>query len=387
MSLRAWIEDRYKKSWTLIVDLGEDPVTGRQDRRAKSIKKKDFPNKSDAKDELRRWQNEIESGFLVNRSNLTFAKYIEEWSANYCSTNLAKSTQVSYKNALDKHIIPLLGKIPLQKLSPMHLQSYYTIRLQGGRLDGREGGLSPTTVLYHHRIIHEALRHAVMWGLVHRNVAEAVKPPRKADYEPVSLTPDDVARIWAVADEPFKTIILIAFLTGMREGEIIGLHWEDFDGECLQVERAMEKLPKAAYNEKPPKRGSKRRITLPERLQEVLSSQKQPGATGLMFRGSRLGKPLNRGTLYHRFIRYAQAAGIQGARFHDLRHAHATMLMASDTNPRLVQQRLGHQSVQITLDTYSHVSPGMQDLVAKTIDRLIGQRFSNGFADSSKMVQ
>lgn len=389
------LEKRSKSSWTIVIELGRDPVTGKRKRITKSVK----CNSKKAKKIMHEMLHEIETGTFVKPTELTVAEYLKQWLKNYCETNLAPSTFASYKMIIEKHLIPNIGGIKLPDLQPMHLQSYYTKALKKGRANGK-GGLSPRTVEYHHRVLREALNHAVKWQIIKRNVADAVNPPKQRKPEIKVLDREEVKKLLLVASEQSQEdyeIIYTAIYTGMRRGEIIALRWQDVDLEkgVAQIRRSMLRLPDQGYVFREPKtKRARRQIALPQSVVEIFKSIKKRQAKNRLQSGGKYkteydlvfcredGEPLDPDTVSHRFKDIAKKAGFTELRFHDLRHTHATLLLKEGVHPKVVQERLGHKTITLTLDTYSHVLPGLQEEAAKKLENILsptkGQRNGNG---------
>lgn len=370
--LRGHVEKRGKSRYYTIVfehDPKPDPNNPTKTKRNREYIATDITDKRDALKQMDRIRLERAQGTYVAPSKLTVGDFISRWLEAH-SINLAPSTYLSYKSCIDNHIIPGLGKILLTNLTASHLESFYADKQ-------KHSGLSSTTVLYMHRIMTKALKYAVKNNLVRRNEAEIAEAPKKREAELHVPTLDEVNAIWQVAKEPYKTIIQTAFLTGMRIGEVLGLKWDDIQDGCIFVNRAVQKLPGEEVSFRDPKRGSRRTVVMSRGLANALAAYKERTKTREYVFEGESGKPVSGSAVYHNFVKYAKAVGLEGIRFHDLRHAHATMLMGHSLDPKVVSNRLGHQSVKITLDTYSHVSPGMQGIVAQTIDRLVGRRFGD----------
>ncbi|WP_084665658.1 site-specific integrase [Thermanaeromonas toyohensis] len=377
------LEKRYKSSWTIVIELDRDPVTGKRKRITKSVK----GTKKEAEKEMVRMLNELERGTYVEPSGMTVGEYLLHWLEAYCKPNLAPKTLQSYSYIIHQHLIPALGHIKLDKLQPLHLQEYYSKALQSGRKDGK-GGLSLRSVQYHHRILHEALGHALKWQLVHRNVAEAVEAPRYKRPDVKALSPEEVNKLLAKAKEinhPDYALLVTAVYTGMRQGELLGLRWQDIDmtAGVAYVRQILQKLPGQPVMFKEPKtQAGKRQVVLSPAVIDILKAAKKQQAEnrlrlgqayqdyGLVFCREN-GLPLDPFTVTHRFKKLAKLAGFPELRFHDLRHTHATLLLAQGVHPKVVQERLGHRSITLTLDTYSHVLPTLQKEAAAKVEEAL----------------
>jgi integrase len=247
--------------------------------------------------------------------------------------------------------------------------------MQNGRRDGK-GGLSPRTVRHHHRTIHDALQHAVRWGLVLRNVAQAVDPPRFSNKEMMTLDQVSVQGFLEVARESeyFPLFHLLLF-TGMRRPEALGLHWQNINLDLLtlSVVHVMHQLKGGTVMFREPKSARSRRLVdlTPSSglvLREWRSHQEavlgRPISSNDLIVTLPGGSPMLPDSVTHAFTKLVRAHGFNGLRLHDLRHSHATLMLQQGIHPKIVQERLGHSSIQVTLDIYSHVAPGMQRAAA-----------------------
>lgn len=370
------LEKRHKGSWTIVIDLGRDPLTNKRKRLVRGFK----GNKREAEKELARLINEYETGQYIEPSKIKLGQYLLRWLEDYGRPNLAPTTYYSYSKIIEKHIIPVLGNIILNKLQPMHLQQYYSQKLQT---------LSNRTVLYHHRVLKEALSHAVQWQLLSRNVADAVQAPKnkQKDIELPDLKNIDRLLNAAIEHQDYE-IILCALFTGMRRGEILGLRWHDVDlkKNMIFVRNTLQRLPdKGLFFTEPKSKKSRRQILMPQFLSNILQNHRKRQLEeklrlGQLYQDHDLvfprpdGTPQDPGQLSHRFKDLVDNIGLSGLRFHDLRHFHATLLLAENINPKKVQERLGHQTISLTLDVYSHLIPSMQNEIAQKLDDIYGHR-------------
>jgi len=375
------IVKRGKNSWSVIVDLGRDPVTGKRRRAWQSVK----GSKREAERLLTQLLHQRDQGIDVLPGKLTLGEYLERWLRDYAEPNTAAKTYRNYQDVVRRHLIPALGSLPLTKLRPQHIQAHYSQALQGGRLNGK-GGLSGRSVLRHHQVLHTALRHAVRWQLIASNPADAVEAPRGERHEIHTVGPEEVRALLAAADKtPLGTLIELAVMTGLRQGEMLGLRWEDVDLDAgtLHVRQVCQWLPGQGFAFKAPKTaGSRRAVALaPEtvrRLRQHRARQAEEklalGAAyadhGLVF-ATPLGTPLDPANLRRAWTRIVRDADVGHLRFHDLRHSHASLLLQNGVHPKIVSERLGHSGVGITLDIYSHVLPNLQAEAAAGLERLL----------------
>jgi integrase len=288
-----------------------------------------------------------------------------------------------YAELCRKNLAPLLGGLALTKLQPAHISQAYAKALASGRRDGR-GGLSARTVTHMHRILREALQQAVRWQLLARNPADACRPP-KVERKRMQVLDASATAAMIEAARPYSIFmpILLAVTTGMRRGEIAALRWKSVDLEAGQLAViASTEQTKAGCREKETKSGRGRTIELPAMLVEELRKHRLRQAQTLLSIGIRVtpdhhvimrpdGMAVTPNGLTASYKTFLNARGLQRVRLHDLRHTHATHLLAAGIHPKIASERLGHSKVGITLDLYSHVMPGMQSEAATKIDALI----------------
>jgi len=287
-----------------------------------------------------------------------------------------------------KHLIPGLGNIALTQLKPEHLQRYYAGKLSAGRCDGK-GGLSPRTVRHHHVTLHDAIEHAVKWGLLSRNPVDAVSPPRYQRPVWHTLSEDDINTLLEGAkDTSYYALFYLALFTGMRRSELLALRWCDVDLLLCQVHvtRTLHHLRNGGIVFRAPKTDKGRRmVALSPSAALVLAEhrERQEGTRvmlGVPLKDDDLlfsalnGQPLLPDTVTHTWIKLVRRVGLAGIRLHDARHSHASLMLKAGVHPKIVQERLGHASIQITLDTYSHVTPGLQEAAAARFDELVAPK-------------
>jgi len=380
--MKGSVRQRSKGSWEVCLDYGRDPVTNRRLRHFESVK----GTKKAAQQRLAELLVSIEQGSYVKPKRITLVEWLNDWLGGYVATNCSPRTAQSYQSEVRRHLIPALGAIPLAQLQPQHLQNYYACALSQGRVDGK-GGLSARTVQYHHRILSEALSHAVKMGLLIRNVAEAVDPPRPEQKNMATLVPEDVPQFLEAAHEtPHYVLFYTALYTGMRLGELLGLRWCDVDLDIasLSVVQALYKRSGVCKMIRPKSSHSRRQIALSPSLALLLRQYKGDQQAQRILLGKPLvdsdlvfchpdGRPLDPGVVSHTFAKVLRKAGLPHIRFHDLRHSHATLLLKAGIHPKIVSERLGHANIGITLDTYSHVLPGLQEKAAERFDNLLAR--------------
>jgi integrase len=323
-------------------------------------------------------------GPLPELTSLTTGDYLESWLSQVRGRVRGRTYQ-GYAGLLRRYAIPLLGPVPLKDLHPLHLQHLYGQLLEEGA-GGYRDQLSASTVLNLHRVLVQSLGWAERFGLLERSPAKAARPPRPRRAEPKVVDPALASRILeATSGTPLELPVAIALATGMRRGEILGLRWGDLSPDlcAAHVRRSLQATGEALVFEEPKTKRSRRSVALPAFLHPYLERQRADQARrkedlGDGWIDSDLaidagdGSPVNPDSMSSAWRFLVLRAGLPHVRFHDLRHAHATLLLCQGVHPKVVSERLGHATVGITLDTYSHVLPSMQSEAAAAIDRLFG---------------
>jgi integrase len=374
--MRGHLRERSPGHWAIVID-ARDPQTGKRKRRWHSFE----GTKREAQVECARLLTEIKNGTNVDPSRMTVAAFLERW-IEHMEGQVSPRSHERYAEIACKNIVPLLGGLGLTKLQPAHISQAYAKALTSGRRDG-SGGLSARTVTHMHRVLREALQQGVRWQLLARNPADAVKPPKVERRQMSVLDTDATAGLIEAARATALFVpILLGVRCGMRRGEVVALRWRNVDLERGQISVvASAEQTDQGVREKEPKNGKGRTVVLSATEVEELRSHRVQQAQRLLALGVRLsddhhvvaradGQALQPRSLTHAFVKFARAHGFQ-IRLHDLRHSHATHMLASGVHPKIAQERLGHSSVGITLDLYSHVLPGMQAEAVNRVDAML----------------
>jgi len=370
------------QNWSIVVELPRG-VDGKRRQRWVSIR----GSKKDAEKELRKLLHAMDEGTFVEPGKITVAEFLERW-LKHATDKVAPKTHERYSEIARKNLIPAFGSTPLAKLQPLQIEEFYTEALRTGRKDGR-GGLSPQTVVHFHRVLRAALNQAMKWCLVARNVADAVEPPKVERSEMQALDEAETARLIGAAEGTrMYAPIMFDVSTGVRRGEMLALRWSDLDlaNASVCIQRSLEQT-RAGLRFKETKKGKGRTLSLPDITVEVLRMHKAKqdqlrelfgdgyNPENLVFcrDDGNIWKPESFTDEYFHWTRKVKVK----VRFHDLRHSHATHLLQLGVNPKVVAERLGHSSVGITLDRYSHVLKGMQEEAAQKIDSLLRTALEN----------
>jgi|SRR5215211_360159 len=317
-----------------------------------------------------------DKGITYDSGNLTMGEYLERWLEDSVRGSVKVTTYQSYGSLVRLHVCPTLGGTKLSALTPAHLQGLYRSKL--------DECLGPKSVKHVHTTLHRALKQAVRWGLVPRNAAAEADPPRVRTPEMKPLSPIQARTLLDVArTNRLEALYVLAVTTGMRQSELLGLGWEDVDLEAktVQVRRTLTLAKGGPRLTEPKTRGSRRSIRLTASAVAALQRHRERqeaerrGAGGrwddswnLVF-CTRRGTPIRRDNLHdRRWKPLLRRAELPDVWFHDLRHTCGTLLLMKGVHPKIVSEMLGHSSIAITLDTYSHVMPGLGEAAAKAME-------------------
>jgi integrase len=364
-----------KGQWYAVIDVLVDRKRKRRWHKLEHCK-----GKREAEKACERLIAQQAEGTYVDPSRMTVAAFLERW-IDHMQGQVSPRSHERYAELCRKNIVPLLGGLTLTKLQPVYISQAYAKALASGRRDGK-GGLSPASVHYQHRVLKKALGQAVKWRLLPGNPVDAVDPPRVERTTMRTYDMAQTAEALALA-RPTRLYVpvLLALLCGLRRGEITALRWRnvDLDAGQLAIVESTEQTSKATRL-KETKTGRARTVALPslvveelrrhriEQAQELLRiGIRQDGESFVYTREDR--QPMQPRSLTHAWDQFrARTTTLPRIRFHDLRHSHATHLLASNVHPKIASERLGHAKVGITLDLYSHVLPGMQADAAARVD-------------------
>jgi integrase len=371
--VKGHIRERSPGHWAIILDIQD---AGKRRRKWHSF----TGTKRQAQSECARLITEVESGEYVEPSKVTLAEFLNRW-LKYIKPNVSPRTHERYEQIATKNIGPLLGAKVLSKLQPIEISEAYAKALENGRRDGK-GGLSPRTVHHMHRVLYSALNQAERWKLINRNPAALLEKRDRPKIERKPVTTIDTpttATVFDTARERRLFIpLVLAALCGLRRGEITALRWRsvDLDAGQLAVVASTEQTDAGAIREKEAKSGKTRTVALPLMAIEELRRWRVAQAEELLKLGARAddnwhvvtqayGSPLQPRSLTHVMSAFLKEWNVT---LHGLRHSHASYMLASNIHPKVVQERLGHSSIAITMDIYSHLMPNMQGEAAAAVD-------------------
>jgi integrase len=336
--------------------------------------------RTQVRDKLRDALRDEATGRSMPSDRLTVAAFLHQWLEDTVRPSTRPSTYSSYASIVRLHLEPGLGHLPLARLSPQQVQAFLNAESRSG--------LSPRSVAMERAVLRGALGRAERWGLVTRNVAKLAEPPRVPRRQVTPLSPEQ-ARIFlaAIQGDRLEALYLVALGVGLRQGEILGLAWSDLDlaAGTLTVRHALQRVEGKLILVEPKSLTSHRTVALPALVHEALRAhrirqlQERLGAGArwhddprdLVF-VSTVGTPLDGITVTRRFQALLKSAGLPHQRFHDLRHACATLLLTQGVPARTVMEALGHSQISLTLGTYSHVSPALGRAAAERMNDLLG---------------
>lgn len=363
--MRGYIRKRGVNAWQLVYDAPRG-ADGKRRQRYETVN----GNKRQAEARLAQVLQEVNTGRHRDPTKLTLGEYLDLFLRDYAEVNCRPRTVQGYRDIVRGYLAPALGHVRLSRLTAHEIQQLYAGELRRG--------LSPLTVRHHHRLLHRALEIAVTWELLDRNPARRITLPSVGKSPARALTAEEVRVLLnAVRSTPYYLPVHLALYTGLRRSEVLGLRWEDVDieGRALRVERTMIYLKGQGQTWSEPKtRGSRRLVALPEAAASLLRdrwerTEPMPEHQVCALDDGRLMKP---DTLTGAFIRLARGCGLEGVRFHDLRHTHATLLLGTGTPMHVVQSRLGHQSITTTVDIYGHVLAEADVAAGEAFGRAVG---------------
>ena len=368
------------EKWEAEVYLGKDE-SGKKIRKSKR-----FKLKRDAKN----WANEMEikkqNGLIINQKNYTIKKLFEEWLEEYAS-NKSPTTFDGYKMIVRSHINPALGDLKLEDINARHIKKYLKTKEKNGNKNNSQG-LSTTTLRQHYHIFSSAFKYARKWDLMTNNPLRKIEPPKKSKYKAKALSKDQVDKLLNTAKKTNLWIyrfIYTAFSTGVRRGEILGLRWPDINIDenkifirntivKTQNNSALEKIPKSSEGIRP--------ILISEKLTNIFKKMKKSQIEKGNYSDSNNkkyvfcmndGRKVKPRTAYNRYNKIFKKANLNQFNLQSLRHTHATFLLQANVHPKIVQERLGHGTIEVTINIYSHVVPSLQQKAVQQFETFLNQ--------------
>ena len=396
MASSGWVEERGKGRWRLSVNCGANEDGSRKIIR-ETVKAK---NRDAALKKLGLFIKKIEQGEYIEPTKQTFKVFVEKWLKTHAEKSLAPKTLYRYHQLLDSRIIPALGQIKLDKIKPIHLIDFYSNLTEDGiREDGRSGGLSERTILHHHRLISSILQDAVEWQIIPSNPASKVPPPKVHMKHSKFYDEEEIKALMSAVETEatkHKALIYLAVFCGLRCGEIMGLEWKDIDFEknLLMVRQAGQYIPgQGAFTKEPKNESSRRMISMPLRVLNVLSQHKAEQdevaekLEDLWHESERVfttrdGKAAHPEWPSQWFPKFLRRKNLPPLPFHGLRHTAATIMISQGADVKNLSSRLGHANTSTTLNIYSHALKSIDRDIAEKTDAYIEKMFSReGQAD------
>jgi integrase len=327
-------------------------------------------------------RHRAEQGSLGTRAadKESVAAFLGRWLTATAAT-LKPMTATAYADIVRVHLVPALGRHRLAALRPEHVQAFHAAKLAAGQ--------APSSVRKYHAVLHKALKDAMRWGQVARNVCDAVDLPAASRKELHPPSVADLTRLLGcaeTAEDPLRALWNVALYSGCRRGELLALTWADvdMDAKTLTVRRTLVSATAGLPRFGEPKTAKSRRtVTLPAPAVEALRAHRQRQLADRLALGpdyasydlvfsTRLGTALQARNVHRSFKAALGRAELpMTVRLHDLRHAAATMLLQAGVHPKVVSERLGHSTITLTLDTYSHVVPGLDADAAARLERVM----------------
>lgn len=369
--------------WEFTLYTGNLDSNGKRER----IYKGGFKTKKEAEKIVANIVTQLEKGIYVTPQKLTVSEYLDKWLKEYASTNVRYSTYKRYEQIVRVHIKPYMGNCELSKLNPLTIQEFYTHCKE--KLNN-----SSTTIRHYHSMLHKALKQAVSWRLISINPADAVQAPKNAERQLQVYNQDELNRLLdRLKSMSVYYATMLSATTGMRLGEVAGLTWDkvDLDKGIIYVEKQLQEVNGTLELLPLKSKSSNRKIVLLDftikELKRLKIEQKENKlqyseyyqGSNFVIRQKETGLPYDPDYISRNFRRTLKEYGIceqlqiPYIRFHDLRHTHATLMLKANIHPKIVAERLGHSSINLTLNTYSHVLPDMQQEAVSKLNDIIAK--------------
>ncbi|KAB2954251.1 site-specific integrase [Heliorestis acidaminivorans] len=380
------VEGKRSTSWRVIIDLPKGPE-GK--RRQKSLTYPGMMKKREVEKKLREMLQEIDGGTWIEPQKTTLAEFLESWLQEHEDT-VSVATARKYRNVIDCHIVPAIGDIPLQKLGPLDVQRLIEQLKTRGNKKEKGGELSPTTIKYVIRFLRFALKRAVETGLIKKNPTEGAKIPRQERKEIDILSENEIGRLFDLLKGSYiYGPAKVAFHTGARLTEVLGLTWDcvDLEGAKIRIEKAYR-----YFNDDgeplfttPKTKAARRTIGIDPELVAFLKEHRieqekaRRWSTGGAWASSHDlvftmgdGSPIIPGALSSLFSQKMKKAGI-ATTFHGLRHSHVSILIKAGVPITTISGRVGHANPSITHSVYAHLLEGMDDQAVNAFAALMSQ--------------
>lgn len=368
--LRKRIGTNGDVSYQLTAEGDRDPLTGKRERKYKTVK----GTKKQAEAELRKMITDLESGSVITMSSVKLSSWMNTWLTTYLP-NIVQSTRDGYQEKINTHIIPTLGHIPLKSIKTNDVQIWINDLMNKGK--------SPKTIRNVYNNLNAALEKAVVLRMIPHNPCKGTVLPKLQTYQAQVYNVADIQRALAAADTlSIYLIILLGASVGLRRGEMAALQWSDvnFSNSTISITQnrvhtsngVIQKAPKTKSGNRTIKIGSDVITALHDAKEVYDEMANQPGFKDLgyvIFKDN--GEPFHPDSITQKWERFVAKHNLPQIRLHDLRHSNATALIAAGVSAKVVQHRLGHANVSITLNTYTHVLPSMDEEAAEKLDNAL----------------
>jgi len=360
------IYQRADGTWCATVSVGYDNDGKRRRRTLFGATKQQVQEK------LGKLSREVTHLSDIEPQRIKVGEYLDRWLKDGAKPRVRTTTFANYERAVKLHIKPYLGGLQLVRLSGLNIHGLYSTLEQAGK--------SPETIRLTHAVLHRALRQAVKWRLIPFNMCADVDRPKVEKKSLSPYTAEQAKALLAAAQgDRYEAVYVLAVTAGMRLGELFGLQWSDVNltGKAIMVQHALVELSGKLTLTEPKTARGRRRIELPDMAIEALkrhqARMREEGLAGVGYVFcNREGRPLRRSHFhFQQFKPLLERANLPDIRFHDLRHTSATLLLSQGVHPKVVQERLGHSQISVTMDTYSHVLPSLQLEAAGKFDQML----------------
>lgn len=377
-SIRKRVTSGGKISYQITLETESDPVSGKRRRQFKTV----HGTKKQAEAIMRRMIQEIESGGIAAPSAMTVGDWMVKWLGEF-RPNIETTTREGYQEKIDNYIVPVLGKIPLKDLRTESIQCWVNGLSQRG--------LTAKTVRNAFNILNPALKKAVVLRMIPHNPSEGVELPKLVHPE-VSIYDTALCKraLQAARGTDMYLIVLLEVMTGLRRGELVALKWShiDLDSEVIHICENTVRANGGTITKQPKSKAGNRSIAIGSEVVEELRQAKAEYEIDRKSYGAGFhddgyvihqedGKPFRPDSVTHKWRNFEKKNGFPHIKFHGLRHSNATALIQAGVSPKVVQQRLGHADVSITLNTYAHVTKTMDQDAATKLDTLVFSSPSN----------
>ncbi|MFT8319294.1 MAG: site-specific integrase [Bacillus sp. (in: firmicutes)] len=373
--MKGYVRKRGDK-WSYTVDIGKDPITGKRKQKTKS----GFKTKKEAETALNELVYEVNNGSWIAPKELTFKEFSLDWYESY-KYKLKETTSEQYSIKINKWINPFFGNNKIQEIKPVHGQAFVSKLLDSLQPDTAHKVLSVAKMIFKHAVHLEIISKSPLENITISNP----KNKKKNTWSFEEL--NHFLNITKKYDEFYYDVFTVAAFTGLRKGEVMGLRRidPDFSKNIINIRQSITETKKGVQIGLLKTPSSYRKVAIDSFVSSILKERINKNNAyrlkfgpeyqdnGLIFCHPD-GKPFRPTSLNRPFRKYINIAGVPKIRFHDMRHTHATLLLELNTNPKIVADRLGHSSVKITLDTYSHASIGLQSDVANVFSKKVNEK-------------